>query len=66
VAGHCAITYLRPARLGTILTATAAERSRAGRSGIYDVTVTDADGAIVAEFRGNSRQLGTKFFEDPP
>ena len=64
VAQHCAVTYIRPARLGMRLTASAQERSRAGRSGIYDVTVTSDDGTVIAEFRGNSRGLGSKFFED--
>ena len=64
VAQHCAVTYIRPARLGRRLTASAQERSRAGRSGIYDVTVTSDDGTVIAEFRGNSRGLGSKFFED--
>ena len=66
VAQHCAVTYLRPGRLGMRLTARATERSRAGRSGIYDVTVTDEAGTQIAEFRGHSRALGTKFFENLP
>ena len=33
------------------------EVSRAGRSGIYDVTVTGDGGAVVAEFRGHSRTI---------
>jgi acyl-CoA thioesterase len=49
------ITYLKPVRLGQVLTATAARRAQAGRSGIYDVTVTDETGTPVAEFRGHSR-----------
>jgi len=40
-----------------VLSAHALEVSRAGRSGIYDVTVTDASGAVVAEFRGHSRTI---------
>ncbi|MBB5785012.1 hypothetical protein [Nonomuraea jabiensis] len=35
----------------------AAERTRYGRSGIYDITVRGADGRVVAEFRGRSREL---------
>ncbi len=66
VAQHCAITFLRPARLGHMLIATAQERARAGRSGIYDITVRTGDGTVVAEFRGNSRMLGEKFFGEPP
>ncbi|WP_443069205.1 hypothetical protein [Streptomyces sp. NBC_01362] len=33
------------------------ERSRFGRSGVYDVTVRRSDGVPVAEFRGQSRSL---------
>jgi acyl-CoA thioesterase len=57
VAQHCSVTFLRPGRLGDRLTARAVERSRTGRSGIYDVTVTDKAGNVVAEFRGHSRTI---------
>ena len=40
-----------------MLTATAEERTREGRSGVCDVTVTSGDGSVVAEFRGRSREL---------
>ena len=48
------IAFLAPARAGDVLSATARERSRAGRTGIYDVEVENADGALVALFRGTS------------
>lgn len=51
------ITFLRPAADGDELTASATERARMQRSGIYDVTVCRADGQVMAEFRGNSRTL---------
>jgi acyl-CoA thioesterase len=57
VASQCSITFVRPGQVGDRLTATAIERTRFGRSGIYDVTVTRADGAVVAEFRGHSRVI---------
>jgi acyl-CoA thioesterase len=57
VAQHAAITFLRPGRVGETLVAEAAERTRSGRSGIYDVRVSTADGALVAEFRGHTRTL---------
>ena len=63
VAAQCAISFLRPARLGERLVALAEERHLAGRSGIYDVRVTGADGAVVAELRGHSRAIGEAFFE---
>ena len=57
VAQHCAVTFLAPGFEGDILTAEAVERHRAGRSGIYDVTVTNQKGEVIAEFRGNSRTV---------
>ena len=63
VASHCSISFLRPARLNEQLVATAEERHRAGRSGLYDVRVT-AGGEVVAEFRGHSRTTGARLLED--
>lgn len=57
VAQHCSITFLVPAMLGDTLTAIAAERSRVGRSGIYDINVTRQTGEVIAEFRGHSRTV---------
>ncbi|QOC95310.1 hydroxyphenylacetyl-CoA thioesterase PaaI [Micromonospora craniellae] len=57
VAARGEITFVRPARAGDLLVARATERTRYGRSGIYDVTVSRADGQVVAEFRGHSRVL---------
>ena len=57
VAQHCAISFLAPGRRGDVLTATAEERARAGRGGIYDVRVTNQDGEVIAEFRGHSRAI---------
>lgn len=59
VAAHCSIAYLRPVPAGARLVATAQERFHEGRSGVTDVTVT-LDGAIVAEFRGQSRTTGAR------
>jgi acyl-CoA thioesterase len=57
VAHHCTVTFIAPAFEGDQLTATASERNRSGRSGIYDVTVTNQKGEVIAEFRGNSRSV---------
>ena len=65
VAQHNSITFLRPGRRGERLTAEAIERSRAARSGIYDVRVTGADGGVVAELRGHSRLTGGRVFGAP-
>jgi acyl-CoA thioesterase len=57
VAAGFDITFVAPAQLGDELVATAEERVRRGRSGLYDVTVATQDGAVIAEFRGRSRGL---------
>jgi len=57
VAAGADISFMAPVRAGDELVATAVERARRGRSGIYDVTVT-RDGEVVAEFRGRSRTVG--------
>lgn len=57
VAAHCSITYVRPGVRGKRLIATAREVSRSGRSGIYDVEVTQ-EGVVIAHFRGHSRTIG--------
>ena len=62
VAQHCSISFVAPAQLGMRLRASARERQRSGRSGVYDVTVTEETGAVVAEFRGLSRTVAGTFF----
>ncbi|MCT4656247.1 MAG: hydroxyphenylacetyl-CoA thioesterase PaaI [Cohaesibacter sp.] len=57
VAQQCSITYVAPGRLGETLTAECVERTLVGRSGVYDVTVRNQQGQIIAEFRGNSRNI---------
>ena len=47
------IAFLAPAGVGEVLIATARERSRAGRTGVYDVEVSSG-GTLVALFRGTS------------
>ena len=65
VAQHNDITYIAPAHEGDTLTADAREVSLAGRSGVYDVTVKNQTGGVVAEFRGMSRTIrGTLFDEE--
>lgn len=52
------IVFVAPAAAGDRLVATAEERVRAGRSGVYDVTVRrEPDGAVIAELRGRSRTI---------
>ena len=54
VAGGADITFLKSTTSGQRLTARASRRVVSGRNGIYDVTVTDESGDVVAEVRGRS------------
>nr|WP_206327606.1 hydroxyphenylacetyl-CoA thioesterase PaaI [Streptomyces sp. S3(2020)] len=58
VAAGADIAFVAPAQEGDVLVATAEERTRFGRSGIYDVSVRRGD-EVIAEFRGRSRTLST-------
>lgn len=57
VAAGCTIDFLASARVGDELCAEAIEQSRRGRTGIYDVVVTDQSGRRVALFRGRSHRM---------
>ena len=60
VAAAAEITFVRPAAEGDELAAEAAERVRFGEAGVYDVTVRNQAGDVVAEFRGHSRRLRSR------
>lgn len=71
------VDFVAPVRLGDELVASARERVRRGRSGLYDVTVrrtgpgplppgTDPLGEVVCELRGRSRSLGRPILAAAP
>lgn len=60
VASGFSIDLLAPAREGDVLTATASEMSKAGRTGVYDVEVRNQRGERIAIFRGRSYTLKGK------
>ncbi len=57
VASGCTIEFVAPARENDVLTAVAQERSASGRTGIYDIEVTNQDGTAIAFFRGKSYRI---------
>ena len=57
VAAGIVVDFLAPAHVGEELVAEALEVSRAGSTGVYDVTVRNARGELVAVLRGRSHQL---------
>jgi acyl-CoA thioesterase len=64
VAQSNSITYVAPAKTGDKLTATATEVARSGRSGTWDVKVTNQDNKTIALFRGLARTIGGPLFEE--
>jgi acyl-CoA thioesterase len=63
VAAAAEIRFRRPTRLDDRLVATATERSREGRDGVYDVLVTVGD-EVVAVFVGRSKEIGGTLFPE--
>jgi acyl-CoA thioesterase len=57
VASGCTIDYLAPGCLDEVLTAAAVEQSLAGRTGVYDIMVTNQAGKRIALFRGRSYRI---------
>ena len=57
VAQGCSIDYLAPAHAGDVLHASGVERSRTGRTGVYDIEVRNQHGRTVALFRGKSYRI---------
>jgi acyl-CoA thioesterase len=57
VAASASIDFLAPSYEGDELTAVATELWKSGRSGIYEITVTNQKGARVALFRGRSARI---------
>lgn len=57
VASGVAIEFMAPARPGDTLVAEARELFVAGRTGVYDITVTNQHGELLAVMRGKSYRL---------
>ncbi|MSQ58266.1 MAG: hydroxyphenylacetyl-CoA thioesterase PaaI [Betaproteobacteria bacterium] len=57
VASGACVDFLAPGREGDELVAEAREQSLAGRTGVYDVCVTNQRGEKVAVFRGRSYRI---------
>ena len=60
VAAGLTVDFLQQVERGELLTAVAAEVSRSGRTGVYDIVVTNRAGVRVALVRGRSARLGDR------
>ena len=65
VAAGVDINFIAPAHLGDRLTAHGHARHQGGRSGTYDIEVSDPQGKLIAIFRGRSTRIKGHFFEMP-
>jgi len=65
VAAAAQIDFLRSARIGERLIATARQRHRGRRSGVYDVSVVNEAGEEIAAFRGRSASQGKPMLSPP-
>jgi acyl-CoA thioesterase len=57
VASGISVDFMAPGRPGDVLTAAAREVFAAGRTGVYDITVTNQNGELIAVMRGKSYRL---------
>jgi len=57
VASACHIDFLAPTKEGEVLEAECEERSLSGRTGVYDTTIRNRTGKVVALFRGKSYRI---------
>ena len=57
VGAGCTIDYLAPGHAGDLLTAEAVEQALAGKTGVYDVKVSNQEGRTVALMRGKSHRV---------
>ncbi|MFK8029604.1 MAG: hydroxyphenylacetyl-CoA thioesterase PaaI [Gammaproteobacteria bacterium] len=62
LAQGAAIDFVRPALPGDVLTAQAEEVNRGRRTGVFDVSVKNQHGKLIAVFRGKSFASGKPLF----
>lgn len=60
VASGLSVDFVAPGRAGDVLVAEAKEQSQAGRTGVYDVTIRNRQGQLIALFRGKSYSVKGK------
>lgn len=64
VASSVQAEFLRPARRGDALTATAKEEYRGRKAGYYTISIVNQDGQLVSLFRGRSVATGKALLPD--
>lgn len=64
VAAGASIEFMAPSQRGDLLTAVAQEQHKAGRTGVYDIRVSNQDGILIALFRGKSATIKGQFVQE--
>lgn len=64
VAAGASIEFVAPAFLGDALTAEGVEQALKGRTGVYDMKVSNQKGELIALFRGKSATIKGALVED--
>ncbi len=64
VAAGASIEFLAPGLLGDVLVAEGVEQSLQGRTGVYDMRVTNQKNELIALFRGKSATIKGRLVED--
>jgi acyl-CoA thioesterase len=64
VAAGCSIEFLKPSRVGDVLTCEGVEQTLSGRHGIYDMKVSNQLGEVIALFRGKSAVIPGQIFPE--
>ena len=59
VASGCSIDFVRPGKVGDVLTAIAQVRTQGRQTGVYDIEIINQDEKTIALFRGRSHCIGT-------
>jgi len=65
VAVSTSIEFLSPGRVGETMRAVAEEAHRAGRTATYNVALTDANGAPIAQFLGRTYRVSGSVIDGP-
>ena len=60
VASGLSVDFVAPGKPGEVLVAVAREVSQAGRTGVYDVRISNQQGELIALFRGRSYRMKGK------
>ncbi len=64
VAASCGIDFIRPAHAGDRLVASAVQLHQGGRTGLYDVSVLNQAGDVVAQMRGRSARTKAQLINE--